>query len=47
MPPVAFVVSAIAFVRRQNRRLATIGILLSAACVLVFFGLPILAAFCR
>ena len=47
MPPIALVVSAIAFARNQSRGEALAGIILSALTLLVVFGFPLLAALCN
>ncbi len=46
-PPLALVLSIIGMVRGRNRGMALAGILVSAGCIAVFFGFPLLMALCR
>jgi hypothetical protein len=47
MPPLALVLSVIGWVRGPDRVAAAVGTLLSAACLLLVFGYPLMMALCR
>ena len=47
VPPVALIVSVIGLVRGPDRVAATIGLVLSGLCLLLFVGFPLLTSLCK
>jgi hypothetical protein len=46
-PPLAFILSLIGLIRRQDRSAAIVGMIVSGACAVWFFGMPLVLTLCQ